>query len=219
MAGQAVRARFEPAAARRWLIRSMVGAACLAALTVVEGMLLGGFEQVEGRILLTTLTVWGVALAALSATAQAEHRPRLARLGGGAAAVCLVAMLLAVWTPWDARAWDGLARIAAVAVVAAIAVTHAAVLLPCPPGSDGPVVGAAVSSTLILNGCLSLLVIGLMASNGSGPEGTALLIVLLTLLDALGILLVLTLRSVRQAPEPRAHPRRGNAAGSDGGTA
>jgi hypothetical protein len=205
MAGQAARVRFERVAARRWLTRAMVGAICVAALTVIEGLLLGGFGQVEGRILLTTLTVCGVVLAAVAATDQAEYRPRLTRLGGGTASLCLVAMLLAVWTPSEARAWDGLARIAAVAVVVGIAVAHAALLLPRPPGSDDPVVGAAVFSTLILNGLLSLLLMGLMVSTSPGPEGTTLLIVALTLLDALGILLVLTLRSM------------GDATGTDGG--
>lgn len=218
---------------RRWLTWALIGALCLAALTAAGAVLVGEFGDVEERTLLTMLALGGAALTAMAASTQAERRPPLAAIGIGASAVSLVSAAVATWAPVvgvPLRSWSGDAFVLAIAVAAvvAVAVAHAALLLPR-RGEDRPGVAAVLRPTLILSGLLSMLLIGLILADylililpvNVGGEATFRLVGASAVLVALGTLLVPLLRRMDGGRAPGIVGRDDGSAGgdADGGAA
>ena len=203
---------------RRSLARALavaaVGALCLAALVAIVIFLFGQFGETEARLLGTAVSVAGYSLTGLAATTMLGRRPTwLAPLGLGASGAGFVLMVTLIWTSPN----DGLLPRATMSVlVLAVAISHAALLLP--RRADLPLPGVVLRATLAASAVLAAMLIALILFAMEPGEFYFRLLGVAAVLDVLGTLLVPILRKVGSgdasaAPVPRLEA--GDGAGPD----
>lgn len=190
-----------PVDPRRTLVRAFalaaVGALCLAALAAILIFLFGEFQETEGRILITTLAVAGYSLIGLAATTRLARPPAwLAPLGLGLSAVGFVLMLALIWTEPKG---DVLGQIAGSVLVLAVAIAHAALLLP--RRADPPAAGAVLRATLTASAILAAMLIRVILLDTDPGERYARWLGVVAVLDVLGTLLVPILRKLTTKPD------------------
>jgi hypothetical protein len=198
----------------RALVAAAVGTLCLAALVAIGIFLFGEFGETEARLLGTAVTVTGYSLTGLAATTALGRRPTwLAPLGLGASVVGFVLMVALIWTTPD----DGLLpRATMSALVLAVAIAHAALLLP--RRADFPLPGAVLRATLAASAVLAAMLIVLILTAVEPGEFYFRLLGVAAVLVVLGTLLVPISRKVaggKVGSGPGAQSEAGEGPGHD----
>jgi len=175
---------------RRLLAWALVGALCVAALTAIGAILSGDFDDTDSRVIATSL---GFAIFSATAASGASLRFRgsgsLRTLGLAAvalAAVSFLLLLLALWGEGDDEAWRWFGS----AALAALAASHASLVLGALRVSDAPAIRAVAGVSVVLGVIDSFF--GILAISGAVDELEegfgqlmAVLVILLLLTTAL----------------------------------
>ena len=136
---------------RRVLGWVFVGSLCAAALVAIVALLSDSFDDTDWRLIGTSLSfaVYS-ALAASGAAVRVKEHPVAGPLGAltvAAAAVAWALLLALLWAEDDS---EGLARAWGVATIAALACSHASVMLRGTRASDMPLISALAATSITL---------------------------------------------------------------------
>jgi hypothetical protein len=186
---------------RRTLLLSVTALLCAAALYAIAIVLVGRFDETDGRILGTAFVIVAMSLLALPAVVLAERR-RAFPLAEATIAGAVLAAALGVATVWSPG--DPLGQLTATAVAATALGTQVTALIARRRDDDPPVVHhlflASVASGLTLATLVVVLTWGQFDSPGYGRVlGAA------AILDALLVALQPLLARLRPplSPTPR----------------
>lgn len=205
---------------RRALGWVLVGSLCAAALVAIVALVSDSFDDTDWRLIGTSLSfaVYS-ALAASGAAVRAKEHPLawpLSWLTGAAAAVGWALLMVLLWGGLDDS--ETLWRIWGVATIAALACSHASVVLNGTRESDTAAISALVVTSIALGafdataGALATAGAADVDEDDPAARLMAITVVLLLLATALPVLL----RRLRPAVEPTStpawpRPRRGAA--------
>ncbi|HYI32484.1 MAG TPA: epoxide hydrolase, partial [Glaciibacter sp.] len=191
---------------RRIAVIAIIVSLSVTALVGIFALLFGTFNELQGRIMLTTALIGAVSILALCDLARIDRGFRWISVTGLAVtAVTLLAGLVLVWFDWSGgENLEALWKTFGLAGVAAVSAAHASLLLLL-GGRTNPVVRFGLWVTLALIGILYLLLAALILTNGEiASDGYARLVGTVAILDVLGTIVVpvvaLFLRDSRPAP-------------------
>ena len=134
---------------RRAAIIAIIGSLVIAAILGIIALLSGEFGEVQGKVLVTTLTVAAFGTTALCHLATVSRQVRVVGFVGiAASAIAAACALVLIWMPWDANIdtewlWKGLG----LAGVAAVSLAQANLLLLL-AGRQHPVIRTTLWVTL-----------------------------------------------------------------------
>jgi hypothetical protein len=175
---------------RRTLARALVASLCLAALVAVIALATGSFDDTDWRLIGTSLSfaVYS-ALAASGAAVRPKELAAARALGSatvGAAAIGWILLLVLIWGDFDSEA---LARCCGVATIAALAGSHASIVLRAARAADTPAISALATASIALAAfdaaCGALAVSGAVEAEEGGERFLAVMVVVLLLTTAL----------------------------------
>lgn len=137
---------------RRALGWVLVGSLCAAALVSIVALVSDSFDDTDWRLIGTSLSfaVYS-ALAASGAAVRVKERPVAGPLGAltvAAAAIAWALLLVLLWGGLDDS--EALARTWGVATIAALACSHASVVLRGTRASDTPAISALIVGSIAL---------------------------------------------------------------------
>jgi len=187
-------AGFAMRVAGRILHRVAIATLCVVALIAIGLISLGsGFEGTDWTVLVSVVSVLPFSFAAVAAIAAIGREPRWM----GPAGLVWAGVGLAIWelSLWFGSGSDFVARVAFLAALLAISVTHANLLL-AEPGRDDPAIGL-LAATIVVNAVLTALSALLIAFD-SFPANDAFwkMYCVLAVLLGLGTLLVPIVRRI-----------------------
>ena len=174
---------------RTTLARALVASLCFAALVAIVALLSGSFDDTDWRLIGTSLSfaVYS-ALAASGAAVRLKEHPAAGKLGiatVGSAAIGWALLLALFWID-DAEAT---ARCWGVATIAALAGSHASIVLRGVRDADTPAISALVTASIGLGAfdaaCGALAVSGAVDADEGAARFMAVTVVLLLLTTAL----------------------------------
>jgi hypothetical protein len=197
-------------AIRRALGWTLVGSLCVAALVAIVALVGDSWDETDWRLIGTSLSfaVYS-ALAGAGAAVRVKEHPAAQPLGlatTGAAAVAYVLLLVLVWAD---DAGDAVARAFGITTLAALAGSHASLVLRATRADDTPAVVLLVVASIAL-GALDALV-GTLAITGAldvdeDDPGTRLMAVTVVLLLLTTALPPIMRRLGAAQPAPAAWP-------------
>jgi hypothetical protein len=200
---------------RRTLARALVASLCFAAFVAVIALASGSFGDTDWRLISTSLSfaVYS-ALAASGAAVRLKEHAAAGALGSatvGAAAIGWTMLLVLIWAHVDSEA---LARFCGVATIAALAGSHASIVLRGARAADTPAISALATASIALGAfdaaCGALAVSGAVDADEGSARFMAVMVVLLLLTTALPPIL----RRVGAPGAPPASPWVGRRNGS-----
>jgi epoxide hydrolase len=177
---------------RRVAVIAIIVSLSVTALVGIFALLFGSFNELQGRIMLTTALIGVVSILALCDLAGIDRGFRWMSFAGlGVTTVTLLAGLFLVWVDWSGGAdWEVLWKTFGLAGFAAVSAAHASLLLLL-GGRTNPVVRFGLWATLGLIGILYLLLAALIVTNGDvASDGYARLVGTVAILDVLGTIVV-----------------------------
>ncbi len=209
MATEAAQRVEEAGGLKRWrriAVIAIIVSLSVTALVGIFAVLFGTFNEVQGRIMLTTGLIGVASILALCDLAALDRAFRWLSIAGLAlVGVTLIVGLILIWTDWDGGLdAEVLWKTFGLAGFAAVSAAHGSLLLLL-GGRTNPVVRFGLWVTLGLIATLYLLLAALIVTNGDvGSEGYARFIGTVAILDVLGTIVVpvvaLFLRDPRDGP-------------------
>lgn len=198
---------------RRAAIIAIIVSLALAALLGIVALLSGEFGEVQGKVLLTTLTIAAFGTTALCHLAVVTRSVRLVGFLGIAAsagaALCALVLIWADWSTWtDTEGWW---KALGVLTVAAVSLAQANLLLLL-VGRPQRLIRIALGVTLVALAIVAVMIVVPILTDGEvpGDDGDTYWRVfgVLAILDALGTIalpiLGLVLRTASGASAPTA---------------
>jgi F0F1-type ATP synthase assembly protein I len=201
---------------RTVIVRVIIGSFSLAALLGIVALLRGGeFGPTQTRVLLTTLLVGVVSIAALCYLATAGRRSQPVGVAGGAIVlVPFATALLMIWGNVEDRPSEGLLKAFAIGAIVAATLAQACVLLVLAErGRTG--VRRILLTTLVLAGALAVMTSSLVLGYTPSESGYFFRVLgVVAILDVLGTVVVAALMKfgagdVAAAPARAADPTLG----------
>lgn len=177
---------------RRIAVIAIIVSLSVTALVGIFAVLFGTFNEVQGRIMLTTGLIGVVSILALCDLAALDRAFRWLSIAGlTLVGVTLIAGLVLIWTDWDGGLdAEVLWKTFGLAGFAAVSAAHGSLLLLL-GGRTNPIVRFGLWVTLALIATLYLLLAALIVTNGDvGSEGYARFIGTVAILDVLGTIVV-----------------------------
>lgn len=201
---------------RRVAVIAIIVSLSVTALIGIFALLFGTFNEVQGRIMLTTGLIGVVSILALCDLAGLDRGFRWVCVAGlSLVAVTLLAGLYLIWKDWEAGTDAEIVwKTFGLAGFAAVSAAHASLLLLL-GGRTNPVVRFGLWVTLGLIAVLYLLLAALIVTNGDvGSESYARLIGTVAILDVLGTIVVPVVALFLRDSQTGASARVGVAEGS-----
>lgn len=198
---------------RTTLARALVASLCFAALVAIVALASGSFDDTDWRLIGMSLsfTVYS-ALAASGVAVRLKEHPAARTLGAatvGAAAIGWVLLLVVIWGDVDGEA---LVRTWGVATIAALAGSHASIVVRGARAADTPAISALVAASIGLGAfdaaCGALAASGAVEADEGAARFMAVTVVLLLLTTALPPILR-RVGPASSAPAAAWPPRRG----------
>ena len=198
----------DPAQVRRALGWALVGGLSVAALSASIALLSGSFDDTDGRVIASSL---GFSLYSAVAAAGASLRLRSIgleeQLGTATVAVATLSFALFLVALWGDTDSETLWRAVGATAVAALASSHACLMVGGRRASDSPLVSGMTTASVALGGIDALIAVLAIADVIEDPDDAAaeffgVLVVALLLTTALAPIL----RKIQRAPASAARP-------------
>jgi MFS family permease len=175
---------------------------CVLALLAIVAIAGGDFNDTDGRILGTLLSIVIYSSTSFAHVPLIERRPNLSLLafaGVGASAIGFLVTLGAIWSDSND---EGTWRAAGVLFVIALALANVAVLISRRRASDGPAVTAVFGMTIAGIAVLTMMLISELSEHGSEDDAFYRVLGIFAVLWVLGMVLLPILRkATRQVEE------------------
>lgn len=161
---------------RRAAIIIVIASLVISAILGISALLGTGFGDVQGKVLLTTVTIGVFGITTLCHLAIVGRAARIVGyVGLGASLAAILPPLVLIWTPWEflgSAASDGWWKALGVLTVLAVSLAQANLLLLL-VGRPQPAIRVILWSTLAMMSIVAIMIILPILTNGDipGPNG------------------------------------------------
>jgi hypothetical protein len=197
--------------ARRATIVAVVVSLVLAAVLGIAALLGGEFGELQGRILLTTVTVAAFGTTSLCHLAVVTRSVRAVGFTGIAASlVAALCALVLIWRDWSGEVAEGWSKALALSAIAAVSLAQANLLLLL-AGRRHPVIRVSLGVTLLAITAAAVMVALPILTDGDIPgddgDGYWRALGVVGILDALGTIALPVLGLVLRRPDEHGEPQ------------